>query len=274
MFILFVLLLTISVAGCSSSDKDVQHEKKLAVTIEPYRFVAEAVAGDEWKVMCVVPKGGSPETFDLSPKQIMELSACSIYFMVGGIGFENTWKDKIADVCPLLSMVDTSVGIEKVCDDPHLWTSPDNMRVIARNICNALSDADSVNREKYATRLHDVEEMILHTDSLIRERLKGCDNKSFLIFHPSLTYFSKLYGLNQIVLEEHGKEPSASHVKHVVDEARRDGVRQVLVQAEFDKKHAETIALELDAELVTVNPLSFDWQSEMLHIADCLKNDE
>ena len=55
----FFLLL--SCAGGASNDKSL-----LAVTMEPYRFIVEAVAGDDWQVVSVVPRGSSPETFDLT----------------------------------------------------------------------------------------------------------------------------------------------------------------------------------------------------------------
>ena len=123
-----------------------------------------------------------------------------------------------------------------------------------------------------ASILSDVETMLCAVDSTIRARLATGADSCFVVFHPSLTYFARLYGLRQMVLEEHGKEPSASHIKHTVDEARRLGVGKIFIQAEFDKKHAESIARELNAAIITIDPLSYNWRGEMLNIADQLKN--
>ncbi len=264
---LFLLLVTFLV-GCTSAGDG--SRPTLAVTIEPYRYIVEAVAGEKWEVISVVPKGNSPETFDPAPGQMMQLGKCGTYFLVGGLGFESSWAGKIKEIYPHLSFVDTSAGIARVDDDPHLWTSPDNMAIIARNVCDALCSMDSADAVGYKARLQDVERVIAATDAAIRGKLDSLTCRSFMVFHPSLTYFAALYGVNQIPLEEHGKEPSAAHVKHVIDEARRSGVRTVLVQAEFDKNHASTIAREIGAEVRTINPLSYDWHSEMLHVADCL----
>ena len=266
--IFYALLFVAFFAGCTP--KGDSSRPKLAVTIEPYRYIVEAVAGEKWDVVSVVPKGNSPETFDPVLGSMMKLGECSAYFLVGGLGFESSWAEKIKEMYPRLSMIDTSSGIVRVDDDPHLWTSPDNMAFIARNICGALCCMDTADATGYKTRLAAVEKLIADTDAAIRSKLTALPCRSFLIFHPSLTYFARLYGVTQIALEEHGKEPTATHIKHVIDEARRCGVRNVLVQAEFDKAHASTIAREIGAEIRTINPLSYDWHSEMLHVADCL----
>ncbi|MBR2606622.1 MAG: zinc ABC transporter substrate-binding protein [Bacteroidaceae bacterium] len=266
--LLYIILVVTLFVGCVSGN-DVSRPT-LAVTIEPYRYIVEAVAGEKWEVVSVVPKGNSPETFDPTPGQMMKLGKCEAYFLVGGLGFEESWVEKIKEVYPALPFVDTSSGILRVDDDPHLWTSPDNMVVIARNVCAALCRMDTCDTTGYKARLQAIEKMIAATDTSIRRKLADASSRSFLVFHPSLTYFARLYGINQIVLEEHGKEPSAAHVKHVIDEARSRGVRNVLVQAEFDKNHAAVVARELNATLQTINPLSYDWHGEMLHIADCL----
>lgn len=263
----FVLLL--SCAKGAGSGKPL-----LAVTMEPYRFIVEAVAGDAWEVVSIVPRGSSPETFDPSPARMMMLDGCKGYFAVGGLGFEQAWSAKIAQMFPSLPIFDTSLGIERIDDDPHLWTSPDNMALIARNICSALCGIDSARTDDYKARLQVAESMLCGVDSTIRARITADTDSAFLVFHPSLTYFARLYGLHQMVLEEHGKEPSAAHMKEIIDEARRQGVRKVFVQAEFDKKHAESVARELDAEIITIDPLNYDWCGEMLRVADKLNNDE
>ena len=39
------------------------------------------------------------------------------------------------------------------------------------------------------------------------------------------------------------------------------------MQPEFDKPNAELVAAQVGARIATVNPLSYNWQEEMLHVA-------
>lgn len=273
-FFIYILFVFVT-AACSDKTPDGCDGRTVAVTIEPYRCVVEAVAGDKWGVVTVVPKGGNPETFDPTPATMTSLSGCKAYFMVGGLGFEDAWKRTLADIYPDMPLVDTSCGISRCDDDPHLWTSPDNMIQIARNVCDAFCVLDSADSAGYKARTDSFVTLVQHDDKFIRERLAGCrDVASFVIFHPTLTYFSRLYGLNQIAIEHEGKEPSAAHIRAVVDSARRRGVETVLVQAEFDRRNAEAVASEIGAEVIVIDPLCYDWHSEMRRIAEILGGDE
>jgi len=47
----------------------------------------------------------------------------------------------------------------------------------------------------------------------------------------------------------------------------------VFIQRGFDKKNAEVIAREIDAEVFEIDPLSYDWDKELLRIADILSRE-
>lgn len=263
---IFSLLLLPLLLACSS---DIAPDgRTLIVTAEPYRYVVEAIAGNDWRVVSIVPKGDNPETFDPTPGDMIALASSSAYFMVGGLGFEEAWVERIASMYPTLRMFDTSKGIMRDNGDPHLWTSPDNMTLIAGNVCDALCCIDSANAMGYRARLSALCEKIAATDSYIAERLDTLAGNSFVVFHPSLTYFARLYGLHQLSIEQEGKEPSALHIKSVIDEAKRRGVALVLVQSGFDSKNAVTIANEIGARVVYINPLSYEWHTELRKMAD------
>jgi zinc transport system substrate-binding protein len=42
------------------------------------------------------------------------------------------------------------------------------------------------------------------------------------------------------------------------------------VQQEFDRKHAEQVAKEIGARIVTINPLDVHWHEQMVFIAQSL----
>jgi len=52
---------------------------------------------------------------------------------------------------------------------------------------------------------------------------------------------------------------------------KKEGVRVIFVQEEFDKSNAELIAKETGTKIVRINPLSYDWKGEMIRIAQALK---
>jgi len=78
------------------------------------------------------------------------------------------------------------------------------------------------------------------------------------------------YGLQQISIEEGGKEPSPAHLKDLVDLCRQEDVRIIFIQPEFDRRNAEIIARETGTGIVPINPLSYNWEAEMLAVAQAL----
>ena len=94
---LFVLILM----ACGDKRTD---ERIVSVTIEPQRYFAEKIAGDKFKINCVVPAGQSPETYDPTPQQMVQVGKSQGYLRIGSIGFEQAWMGNIRDsrflTCP------------------------------------------------------------------------------------------------------------------------------------------------------------------------------
>ncbi|MDD4418434.1 MAG: zinc ABC transporter substrate-binding protein, partial [Bacteroides graminisolvens] len=93
---------------------------------------------------------------------------------------------------------------------------------------------------------------------------------AFMIYHPALSYFARDYGLHQICIEEEGKEPSPAHLSDLIEICKEEEVRIIFVQPEFDRRNAEIIAKQTNTNIVDVNPLSYNWEKEMIHIANSL----
>lgn len=92
--------------------------------------------------------------------------------------------------------------------------------------------------------------------------------KSFIIFHPALTAFAADYGLEQLSIEEHGKEPSPGHLKSIIEQAKSENVKLLLMQEENDKTQCRQIADECGATIVIFNPLAENYIAEMERLAD------
>ena len=268
--------------ACSNGNR--QSEKAtITVTLEPLRYFTEAIAGDHFQVVSMVPEGSSPETYDPAPQQLVDLSKSQAYLRIGYIGFEQAWMDKLQANAPHTKVFDTSRGVELIRGkghrhgnhyheggvEPHIWNSTRNATVIAENVCAALCELDSTHRTEYRYRTDSLKQVIAQTDRDIRNLLQQADS-AFMIYHPALSYFARDYDLKQISIEEGGKEPSPAQLKHLIETCRNNNVNIIFVQQEFDQHNAQLIADELGIRIVPINPLSYHWQEEMMGIAKSL----
>jgi ABC-type lipoprotein release transport system permease subunit/ABC-type Zn uptake system ZnuABC Zn-binding protein ZnuA len=154
--------------------------------------------------------------------------------------------------------------------DPHIWTSFAGARIMSENIYKAFASFDSEKSLHYeANYLRLMNELEL-LENTLHEQLDTLVHRGFVIYHPALTYFAEEFGLIQYSIEENGKEPAPSSLKKLIEEARSTQVKVVFVQMEFDRKHAEQIAAEIGARVVTINPLADKWDEQMKRIAKAL----
>lgn len=285
-FITAIILTVLNACGSPADKKE--NEPTITVTIEPLRYFTEAIAGDRFKVVSMVPKGSSPETYDPTPQQLVSLDKSKAYLRIGHIGFEQTWMDKLKANAPRMQVFDTSAGIDLIYEEgtdhgdhhheggvePHVWSSPKNALLITDNIYQALCQLDSANQPYYAHRLDSLQGIIRQTDHEIKALLAGNADRTFMIYHPALSYFARDYGLHQVSIEESGKEPSPAHLKELIDLCKKEQVHVIFVQPEFDKRNAEIIAKQTDTQIRPIHPLAYDWTEEMLNVARTLNNPE
>ena len=60
-------------------------------------------------------------------------------------------------------------------------------------------------------------------------------------------------------------------LKNLVDSVKSVGAKVFFIQKEFDTKNAEILAREVNGRIVPIDPLSKEWGSELLNIANELK---
>lgn len=275
-FLLPLLILTLLASSCTNRRPEEASHRVLTVSIEPLRYFAEAVAGERFRVVTLVPRGSSPETYEPAPRQLVDLSESSAYLSVGDLGFEKTWMDRLMQNVPYLPVVNLSKGIVPLPGehgtgvDPHTWTSPRSAAVIVQNLCETLCRIDTASAAYYTERAERLLQRIDSVDNVVRQTLEKCTSRTFLIYHPALGYLARDYGLTQVSLEEGGKEPTADSMRKLIRRAKNDSIRVLFVQQEFSEAGSQALADETGMRIVRINPLSYDWPAEVVRIATAL----
>lgn len=272
----YILPLLFCLVLISCSSKRGNRERIINVTIEPERFLTEAIVGDKYKVNTIVPKGSNPEIYEPSPEQLVKLSEGSLYLRIGQIGFEQIWMERIRQNAPNMHIYDLSKGIIKPEKgkyvDPHIWTSVVNMQIMALHLVSILEKEDPRNIEFYRKRAAVFIDKLKKMDRIFRTKLNVIPNRSFLIYHPTLTYFAKDYDLDQIAIEKEDKEPTPFTIKETINECKQKRVRLILLQKEFDIKNTQMIANQLEANVVQFDPLAYNWPETMQRVVEAIAN--
>ncbi len=277
-FLAFAALLS-----CNTSPRE-GRERIITVSIAPFRYFVEGIAGDDFIVNVMVPAGSNPHIYEPVPDQINKLRLSEAYISNGSLGFELTWLDRFYEINT--NMVKLSVGdkIDLIADehehhvhgenaggaDPHFWLSPRCAKVVASSVYEMLCSLNPSAKERYDTGYNSLLEKIGEADMKADSLLSGFSGRAFMIYHPNLAYLARDYGLKEIAVEYEGKEPPPGRMKELIDLARKEKIRVIFVQKEFDNKNARVIASEIGASLKVIDPLSGDWMESTIDIINSL----
>ncbi len=275
----YLSILLVILFACQSTQKADQKDI-ITVSILPQKYFIERIAGDFVSVNVLIPPGASPATYSLIPSQLKNIAHSKAWLRMEYLGFELSWAKKIENANRHMKIFTLSKGINFITEedeehgdhhheggvDPHFWMSPHEVSIIAGNTLKALIQLYPAHEKMFLENFEKLKTDIAEVDKHISEVLANVKKRSFLIFHPALSYFARQYGLEQIALENMGKEPSPKHMKEVVLFARDKNIRVIFIQKEFDRENAQIIAEEIGGKVIQINPLNYDWVEQMNEI--------
>jgi len=278
---LFPLLALLILLSCNRNSSE-NGVRIITVSIAPFKYFVEAIAGDDFKVNIMVPPGSNPHIYEPIPDQINKLRKSEAFISNGFLGFEMAWLDRFYEINK--TMVKLSIG-DKIVPiasdhegggehaegaDPHYWISPKSSAIIASSVNDLLCKLNPTAKEKYQVSysklLAEINAIDLKAESLLSE----APGRVFMIYHPNLAYLARDYGLTEIPVEFEGKEPTLSRMKELIDLARRNNIKTIFVQKEYDDKNAKAIAHEIGADVEVIDPLSEKWPESTMLIINLL----
>lgn len=274
-FIGLVCMLALLLAGCRA-DKETSRQNSsggqtdkliVFVSVLPQADFVKQLGGDKVEVNVMMPPGANEHNYEPDSGQLKALSKADLYVKVGRLPFEDAWMERLTAANKDMLVVDSSNSIELVDDNPHIWLSPRLVKLQAKGITAAMVKLDPQNRDYYQQRN---ESFLKQLDSLDQEMAKLLQNvrgKSFLVYHPAWGYFARDYGLKELGIEEHGKEPGAGEMSRIIDYAKQNHIKTVFASTQHSTRSAEAVAAELGGKVVVLDPLPADYVDNMRQVA-------
>lgn len=278
--LILATIVTILTLSCSSDDSS-SANNTIYVTITPLKSIVEEVTCGDFDVKVLVADGASPETFEPTARHMAELNDAHMIFKVGLIDFESQLTNNIENKNKVVNLGAGITPIAGSCShhhhhhhhahgvDPHIWTSPRALKVMVGNVRDAVMRIypDSTKYDEASIRLM---ARIDSLDNYCAERIAAADVDVMMIYHPAYTYYAQDYGIEQIAIEQDGKEPSPKQLTTLIGKARDNNIEHIFIQPQYNKDKVRTIANECNADIVTTNPLDKDILSEIRRITDLI----
>ena len=213
--------------------------------------------------------------------------------IISGAGLEDFLSDALNDA----KIIDASANIELICpdegndheheddhhhagghhheNDPHIWLSPANAKIMAENIRDSLSrlfpEHQQVFHRNCQMLLDDLEQ--LH--SYAQTALADLSCRELITFHDGFAYLAREYDLTilEAVEEESGSEASAAELIRLIRLTQDHKLSAVFTEVNGADSAANIIAAETGANIYQLDMVMAgnSYFEAMYHNIDTLK---
>jgi len=241
---------------------------RVAATTPILADLVSAVGGDRVRVATVVPPGADPHTFEPTPALAKALSQTQLLF-ANGLGLE-PFLPRLKALLPkgakVVLLAEGRKGL--ICEeeahpgekedhahgpcDPHLWLDPTYALAYAETIARELTRLDPAGQAQYRANLKRFQEEVKRRDQAFRAcNLKGV---KVVVQHDAFRYFARRYGLVVVGVLSHGgaQEVGSRTFLALVEKAKKEGVRLVLAEPQFQGKAIRTLAEAIGARVAVL----------------------
>ena len=242
---------------------------KVLVTVAPYKYFVEQIAGKTVKVQILVPAGASPHSFEPSAKELVNASQSALWLRIGE-AFEKKSLKVLKDSNPRMQVVDMRQDVinctSDQCDN-HIWLSLELVKMQALIIKNALSKLSPQNEPLYQMGLErflrNIDKMSLDFKRLFEKH----PTKAILVSHPAFAYFCRDYAIKQLSVEHEGREPTIKQTDELINILKDLGVTKAILEPQYQNKGTLLIANMLKLQTYLIDPYAEGWELNMKYIA-------
>ncbi|NVK73453.1 MAG: zinc ABC transporter substrate-binding protein ZnuA [Oceanospirillaceae bacterium] len=266
----------------------------IVTSIKPVSMVVAAIAGDRAEIQQIVSSTASPHDFAMRPSDLKKIMKADTVVWVGESleGFlekplENAGKeDSSIEWLALDGMAlhnfakehhhgdadeedhdhdhdhdhEGHEGHHHVGVDPHVWLSPENVKVLAKAVTARLSSLDSANAKYYKDNLASFEKGLNAKDAEIRKALNKVNKVPYIVFHDGYSYFEQHYGLSHAgeITVSPERKPGAKKVAEIRHEIEEHNVQCVFSEPQFSPAIVKALLEGSDVKTAPLDPLGSD----------------
>ncbi len=261
--------------GCKSNQPAVQ---VVATTLPVYDFTSALCEGTDITVSQLVTEQVSClHDYTLQVSQMRMVEGAQVVVM-SGAGLEDFLGDVVRSG---EHVIDASAGIELYAPehheheeheehhhdhghcphghhhshDPHIWLSPENARIMAKNICDGLTAQYPQHAETFEANLNVLNAKLDELLAYGQETLKDLSTRDLITFHDGFHYFAESFDLHilRAVEEEAGSETSAHDLIEMIEIVEEHHLPAIFTEQNGSTASANIISAETGCGVYALN---------------------
>ena len=248
---------------------------RVVATTPDLASVAREIGGDRVSVVALAKPTEDPHYVDAKPSHIVTLNRADALIEGGAeleLGWlppllENSRNAKISAGAPgrivasegikmleIPTSFDRSRGDIHSLGNPHFMIDPVNVKIIARNIADHLTQIDPKSAATYRGNLARFNTKLDAKFADWQKQLAPYRGASIVTYHKDFVYLAERFGLNIVgeLEPKPGIAPSPAHLAQIIGKMKATNAKVILVQPFQNRKTAETVARQTGAVVLDV----------------------
>ena len=266
---IFIICLMFFIAGCTQESKT---KPIVVTTIFPQYDIVRYLAGDNVDLYMAISPGVDTHHYDPSVDDILLIKKCDLFIYTyeemepWAVNLKEAKDGEIVlDISTLDGITLKKIEEEEEHDhhhehehhhdyDPHLWTSLENLKIMAKGICDALCQIDEKNASTYISNsdkyISEIDKFIVQMEEL-KELAKDTTYyfaspfAMFYLFDEFDLQYEALYDTCSVEIE-----PSIDDVINMTKEMEANGVNYIYAKELTQTNMAERIIGNKDNVLI------------------------
>jgi len=254
---IFLTIIVLTLTACNTVNKPVHNiPQPLDVTVSfyPSAYLAQRIGGKFVKVSQITPTGVEPHDYEPTPADLVKINNSKVFIMNGSGA--DPWADNVFENLKT-SQIITLKATTQNSGDPHIWLDPTIMENEAMLIRNIFIQADPANSDKYKLNAAGLINDLKALDQEFKNGLKECRIRQLITSHDAFKYMGKRYNFESIPIAgiSPDEEPSPKHLAQLSDLANKNNIKYIFFETLVSPKLAETLAQEVGAKSLVLNPI-------------------
>ena len=243
---------------------------KVVATTTTVANLVETIGGNKVSVTYLCRGDQDPHFLEVLPSYMLKLRDADLVFKIG-LDLEK-WLPQLIDgsrndkliLIDLSSSIfkkevpttkiDASYGDVHPYGNPHYWLDPENAKIMAEEIYNALTDFSSSDADYFKKNLDSFKNNIDSKMINWSASISGMKQKNIITFHKSWGYFSDRFGINVVsnVEPKPGIPPTPSHDAELIQLIKKDKLKIILMENYYSDSAPNHISESTGIKVVKV----------------------
>lgn len=267
-------------------------------SVKPLQSLAMVVSKGVFEPQLLIDNAASPHSFQLKPSQVRRVSEADVILWAGE-GVERFLPPLIKKLAPTALSIELAELPDVITHhsrsdehdhkdiDYHLWLEPRNALVLVEHLALQFALIDPDHADHYRANADKFKQELSVLTLEIENILGDVKGKQYLVYHDSLQYFEKAFGLGEamVVTAQPQLQAGAKRLKALRDEVALVRPGCIFSEPQFRAPALKTLASDLKLQTGTIDPLAsnfpsdavlyFNWMKQTaVSFADCLQDSQ